>query len=57
MILRMVIGVALGAGVGALLGATGSCTGGACPLTANPMRGAIWGGVMGLSMALATVTS
>ena len=47
MIIRVLIGVAIGMGVGALMGHFGQCSSGACPLTANPFRGAIYGGVMG----------
>jgi hypothetical protein len=46
--MKMLLGIAIGAAVGALLGYFGSCTSGACPLTANPFRGAIYGAVMGL---------
>ena len=53
MVLKIVIGVPAGSAVGALLGATRSCEGGGCPLTANPLRGALWGGLMGLFAALA----
>ncbi len=42
-----------GAGLGALLGYFGSCSTGACPLTANPWRGAIYGMVLGLVFYLA----
>jgi hypothetical protein len=38
---------------GALLGHTRSCETGGCPLTATPWRGAIYGGVIGLLVALA----
>ena len=37
-----------GAGLGALLGRFGSCASGACPLTANWRRGAVYGAVLGL---------
>lgn len=48
MILRLIVGVAVGVTAGALLGYYGKCTSGACPLTANPYRGAIYGGLMGV---------
>ena len=51
MTLRLVLGVAIGIGLGALMGYFGKCSSGACPLTANPYRGAIYGGVMGLLFA------
>jgi hypothetical protein len=50
--IRILIGIAIGAGLGALLGATNSCADGACPLTATPWRGAIWGAVLGVGFAL-----
>lgn len=50
--LRVVVTVAIGAGIGALLGLTGSCSGGGCPLTSTWWRGALYGGTMGLLLAL-----
>lgn len=52
MILRILIGVGIGVALGALLGSTRSCETGGCPLTANPWRGGVYGGVMGLLLAL-----
>ena len=52
-VIKIVIGMAAGSAAGALLGATRSCGDGGCPLTANPLRGALWGGLMGLFAALA----
>jgi len=52
-ILRIGLAVALGAGLGAVMGSTRSCETGGCPLTANPRRGAIYGGLMGLLIAFA----
>lgn len=46
-----VLAIGIGAGLGALMGAQRSCETGACPLTANPYRGAIWGAVMGFMVA------
>jgi len=37
--------------IGALMGHFGKCSTGGCPLTANPYRGAIYGGVMGALFA------
>lgn len=48
MIAKILIGVAIGASLGALLGSTRTCETGSCPLTANPKRGALWGGLLGL---------
>lgn len=43
----LMISVLIGGGLGALLGYFGKCSSGACPLTANPWRGAIYGAVLG----------
>jgi thioredoxin 1 len=47
MIARVLLGVLIGGAIGAVLGYFGKCSSGACPLTANPYRGAIYGAVMG----------
>jgi thioredoxin len=52
MSMHIVLLTAAGAGIGALLGKLKSCPDGGCPLTANPRRGAIWGGIVGLLIAL-----
>jgi hypothetical protein len=52
MIWKIAIGLLTGAGLGALLGSTGSCETGACPLTATPLRGAIYGAFIGLLFGL-----
>jgi thioredoxin 1 len=49
--IKIILGVLIGGGLGALMGYFGKCTSGACPLTANPYRGAIYGAVMGLFFA------
>ncbi len=46
--IRLVLAVGIGVAVGALLGQTRSCETGGCPLTSTPLRGAIWGGFLGL---------
>ena len=51
-ILMMAGIVGMGVLLGALLGSTRSCTDGGCPLTANPKRGALYGGFLGLMVAL-----
>ena len=51
MITRIVLGVVIGGLIGAVLGYFGKCSSGACPLTANPYRGAIYGAVMGALLA------
>jgi len=47
MVVKVILGILIGASVGAVLGHFGKCSSGACPLTANPFRGAIYGAVMG----------
>lgn len=50
--IRLLLGLLIGGGAGALLGATNSCVDGTCPLTATPWRGALWGAVLGVGIAL-----
>lgn len=52
MVVKIIIGVVIGIVLGGLLGSTRSCEDGGCPLTANPLRGSIYGGVMGLLFTL-----
>jgi len=54
MIPRLAIGIVIGAALGAALGYYGQCTSGACPLTANPVRGSIYGAVLGVLFSLGT---
>jgi hypothetical protein len=54
---KIIIGVLIGAGLGALLGSTRSCESGACPLTATPWRGALYGAFIGLLFGLSMGTS
>ena len=54
MVTRIVLGMLAGAGIGAVIGHFGKCSAGGCPLTANPFRGAIYGGVMGVLFALSS---
>jgi len=49
---RIVLGILIGAAIGSVMGYVGKCSTGACPLTANPFRGAIWGGVLGLLFSM-----
>ena len=51
MVVRIIVGIAIGAGLGALMGHFGQCTTGACPLTANPWRGAVYGAFLGFMFA------
>jgi thioredoxin 1 len=44
----------IGTGTGAALGYFGKCTSGACPLTANPWRGAFVGGLLAAIFAVSS---
>lgn len=57
MMIRLIIGIAIGVGLGSLMGYFGKCSSGACPLTANPYRGAIYGGIMGALFAFSMAGS
>jgi hypothetical protein len=50
--IRFLFAVAMGAGLGALLGNFGRCSSGTCPLTSTWWRGALYGGFLGLLLAL-----
>lgn len=52
MIARLLIGLSIGACIGGLMGYFGKCTSGACPLTANPYRGALFGAVIGVVLSM-----
>ncbi len=52
MIFRLFLGILIGGGLGAAMGYFGQCSSGACPLTSTWWRGAIYGGSMGLLLAL-----
>jgi len=54
MTLRLVISIPAGAGIGAAAGHFGKCASGTCPLTANAIPGAVWGGLIGLLLAQAS---
>ncbi len=51
-ILRFALTLAIGAGLGAAMGYFGQCTSGTCPLTSTWWRGALYGGFLGLVVAL-----
>jgi thioredoxin 1 len=53
MIARILLGVLIGGAIGAVAGYFGKCSSSACPLTANPYRGAIYGAIMGTLLASA----
>jgi thioredoxin 1 len=46
MVARIFIGVLVGGAIGAVMGYYGKCASGACPLTATPYRGAVYGAVL-----------
>jgi thioredoxin 1 len=49
--LRIIIGIAIGGIIGAGMGYFGKCSTGACPLTATPLRGSLYGAFMGALFA------
>ena len=55
--LRVLTILAIGAGLGALMGYFGKCSSGACPLTANPWRGAGWGLCLALIVVWPTLVN
>jgi len=56
MVIRILFGVIIGGAIGAVLGYFGKCSSGSCPLTANPLRGGIYGAVVGALLASAFST-
>ena len=50
MMLKAIIILICGAAIGAAMGYFGKCSNGQCPLTANPVRGAVWGFFLALIM-------
>lgn len=48
---KLLAAAGIGAAIGAGLGSTRSCETGGCPLTANPLRGGLYGGFVGLLVA------
>ena len=51
-LINVAVGALVGGALGGLLGSTRSCEDGGCPLTATPGRGAVYGAVMGILLAL-----
>jgi thioredoxin 1 len=47
LLIQVIVGLLIGGSLGALMGYFGKCTSGACPLTANPWRGAFIGAAIG----------
>jgi hypothetical protein len=56
-LVRLLVPILIGAALGALLGYFGQCTSGTCPLTSTWWRGALYGGGMGLLVALTARSS
>jgi thiol peroxidase len=50
---KIILGGAVGLAAGAALGYIGKCRSGACPLTGNPYTGALFGGLIGVMIAMA----
>jgi len=46
-LIQLLAGLLIGGGLGAVMGYFGKCSTGACPLTANPWRGAFIGAMIG----------
>ena len=49
---RFAVTVLAGAALGAAMGYFGQCTSGTCPLTSTWWRGALYGGFLGLAVAV-----
>ncbi|HQG49274.1 MAG TPA: DUF6132 family protein, partial [Sedimentisphaerales bacterium] len=56
MFIQLAVGLMIGGGIGAAMGYFGKCTTGACPLTANPLRGGVIGAVLGGLLAFSVVS-
>ena len=56
MMIQLGMGLLIGGAMGALLGYFGKCSTGACPLTANPYRGAFVGALMGGFLAFSSAS-
>ena len=50
--LRYILSILIGGIIGGVIGYFGKCTTGTCPLTSNPINGAIYGMIMGLLVAM-----
>lgn len=56
MSVKLLIGILIGGAIGALMGHFGKCSSGTCPLTATPLRGAVYGAVLGALFAFSSGT-
>lgn len=57
MITKIIFAALLGAALGGVVGYAGKCSGGACPLTCNPLGGMIMGAIIGALMVSGRMTS
>jgi thioredoxin 1 len=55
--IQLIVGLLIGGSLGALMGYFGKCSTGACPLTANPWRGAFVGAAIGSLFGFSTGSS
>ena len=46
-VMKVFAGILVGAMLGALMGYVGKCSSGVCPLTSTPLRGAMYGAILG----------
>ena len=53
-IIKGIVYVLIGGAIGAVMGYYGKCASGTCPLTATPIRGALYGAVMGALLSMST---
>ncbi len=54
---QLLVGLLVGGGLGAAMGYFGKCATGACPLTANPLRGGMVGSMLGALLAFSVGSS
>jgi len=55
--IQLLVGLVVGGGLGATMGYFGKCATGACPLTANPLRGGMIGAMLGGLLAFSAGSS
>jgi len=55
--IQLLVGLLIGGGLGATMGYFGKCATGACPLTANPLRGGVIGAMLGGLLAFSAGSS
>jgi hypothetical protein len=56
MLIKLFIGILIGGAIGSLMGHFGKCSSGSCPLTATPLRGAMYGAVLGALFAFSSAS-